>query len=69
MPDETPLLSYGEAASFLNLPLGTMYALVSQRRIPHVRLGRRLVRFHRRDLELWLTSNRVGAVDQLSEGA
>ncbi len=39
------ILSYDDAAEFLGICKGTLYALVSQRRIPHVRIGPRLVRF------------------------
>ena len=54
-------LSYKEAAIFLNLPLGTLYALVSQKRIPHVRLGNRLVRFQKSQLQEWLLMKSVQA--------
>ena len=30
-----PLWSYQEAAAFLGLKLGTLYGMVSQRRVPH----------------------------------
>jgi excisionase family DNA binding protein len=53
------LLTYDQAARSLNIKLGTLYALVAQNRVPHVRLGRRLVRFSRSDLEGWLRQHRV----------
>jgi len=53
------MISYKEAAEILGLPLGTVYSLVCQRRIPHHRLGPRLVRFQREDLEQWLMERRV----------
>lgn len=56
------LLTYAEASNHLNLKLGTLYALVSQGRVPHVRLGRRLVRFFRSDLDAWLRENTVTPV-------
>ena len=43
--DPTGLLSYSAAAAYLSLPVGTVYALVNQKRIPHIRLSGRLVRF------------------------
>lgn len=52
-------LNYREAAAVLRVPLGTMYALVSQKRIPHVRLSRRLVRFDRSELESWINAHAV----------
>lgn len=60
-PSEDPLLTYEVASRRLGVPLGTMYALVHAGRIPHVRLGKRLVRFRRADLERWLESNSVPA--------
>lgn len=57
MDDE--LLTYDQAAKLVNLKLGTLYALVSQKRVPHVRLGRRLVRFSRSELTAWLQQHAV----------
>ncbi len=51
---EDDLLTYLEASKFLSLKVGTLYALVSQKRVPHVRLGRRLVRFSRAALTMWV---------------
>ena len=56
------LLTYQDAAKFLNLRLGTLYALVSEGRVPHLRLGRRLVRFERAQLEAWLLQRAVAPV-------
>jgi len=50
MTDDDQLLTYADAARLLNLRLGTLYALVSRKEIPHVRLGKRLVRFSRNAL-------------------
>lgn len=54
-----PLLTYAQAAAILGLRLGTLYQLVHERRIPHVRLGRRLVRFDPSTLALWIDAGRV----------
>ena len=53
------LMTYDEARKLLKLKPGTLYALVSQKRIPHLRLGRRLVRFERGELEAWLRQRAV----------
>jgi len=53
------LVTYAEASKILNLKLGTLYALVAQHRVPHVRLGRRLVRFSRDELQAWVLSHAV----------
>ena len=62
MTEEESLLCYRHAAKVLGLPLGTLYSLVSQRRIPHIRLGPRLVRFRQHDLRVWIAANRVGVL-------
>jgi excisionase family DNA binding protein len=53
------LLTYAQAARFLNVRLGTLYALVSRKEIPHVRLGKRLVRFSRPALILLVADRSV----------
>ena len=53
------LINYRDAAKQLGLPLGTLYAMVHQNRIPHIRLGRRLVRFDPRQLEEFIDAHRV----------
>ena len=57
-----PLLGYKDAANELGLPIGTLYSLVSRRCIPHVRLGRRLVRFDQAQLAAWVAKHRVEAI-------
>ncbi len=59
------MITYTAAAQLLGVPIGTVYAWVSQRRIPHVRLGPRLVRFQRGALERWLEERQVAALDSL----
>ena len=56
---DKPLITYQEAARILGLPRGTLYALVHQNRIPHVRLGRRLVRFDPQQLKDFVDAHRV----------
>jgi excisionase family DNA binding protein len=56
-------LTYNEAAQFLGVPVGTVYSMVSHRRLPHIRLGKRLVRFPRHELEAWVAARRVEAVE------
>ncbi len=57
------MMSYDDAAKYLRMQKGTLYCMVSRRRIPHVRLGPRLVRFRRADLEAWLEARSVGCRD------
>jgi excisionase family DNA binding protein len=54
--DEDRLLTVAEAARFLNLATGSLYHLISQHRVPVVRISSRCVRFSRRALTEWLAS-------------
>ena len=56
---EDELLTYKAAAAWLGLKPGTIYSMVSRREIPHVRLGKRLVRFSRAELDAWLRARSV----------
>ena len=47
-------LDYSEAAALLGVPKGTLYALVHQNRVPHIRLGKRFVRFDEDRLRAWM---------------
>ncbi len=57
---DSRLLTYAEAAKLLNVRKGTLYAWVHERRIPHLRLSSRLVRFDEATLRAWLAKRRVG---------
>ena len=50
------LWSVVEAARFLNLSTGTMYHLVSERRVPVIKLSARCIRFRRSELESWIAT-------------
>lgn len=52
------LVTYPRAAARIGTTPGTLRALVSRGRIPHFRLGPRMVRFSLRDLDAWIESNR-----------
>ncbi|MGQ0506758.1 MAG: helix-turn-helix domain-containing protein [Myxococcaceae bacterium] len=53
------MLNYPDAARLLGVCVGTLYCWVHERRIPHVRLGPRLVRFRRAELDGWLAERHV----------
>lgn len=64
MPD-TPtltesLMTADQAARLLHVPRSTLYELVRSRGLPHVRIGRRGLRFTREDLARWVGENSVG---------
>jgi excisionase family DNA binding protein len=51
---ERLLLNIKEVAALTGLAVGSIYHLVSQKRIPVVRLSARCIRFRRSDLEKWI---------------
>ena len=53
------LWNYDRAAEMLGLAKGTLYAMVHQNRVPHIRLGHRLVRFDPLELEKYVEAHRV----------
>jgi excisionase family DNA binding protein len=55
-----PLLDAREAAKLLHVPRSTLYELVRSRGLPHVRIGRRGLRFTHTDLARWVGENSVG---------
>lgn len=50
------LMTVSEAAEFLGLAVGTIYHMVSQKRLPCVRLSARCLRFRRSDLEEFIAN-------------
>ena len=52
-------LTYAQAADFLSVPLGTLYSWVHLRKVPHIRISARLVRFDRAELVAWMDERRV----------
>lgn len=53
---ETPV-GYGGAEKITGLPRPTLRWLVHEKRIPHVRVGPRLVLFHVSELRAWLEAH------------
>jgi len=57
-PLERRLLDIREVAAYTGLATKTLYTMVSQRRIPFVKLGR-LTKFDREELDRWITRQSV----------
>ena len=57
------LISIKEAADYTRLSVHTLYTMVSQRRIPFVKLGR-LVRFDITTLDKWIEDQTVMPIPQ-----
>ncbi len=63
--EEDRLLTAGEAARLLNLKnVGTIYHMVSQKRIPVVKLSARCIRFRRLALMEWVEHRSQSADDR-----
>ena len=52
------LLDIQEVATYTGLSVHTLYTMVSQRRIPFVKMGR-LTKFDREDIDKWIASHAV----------
>ena len=52
-------ISYSEVSKLTSIPLGTLYSYVYKNKIPHYRIGKRLVRFSRREILEWLQESQV----------
>lgn len=61
-PPVSRYLNYTQAAAYLAMPVGTLRSLVSHRKIPHARMGPRLVRFELADLDAWIAAHKQCAV-------
>lgn len=53
------LIGYQDAAEIIGVPIGTLYAWVSENKIPHKRLGKRLVRFSTDEIKAWISKHSV----------
>jgi excisionase family DNA binding protein len=52
------LLDIQQVATYTGLSVHTLYTMVSQRRIPFVKLGR-LTKFDREEIDKWIASHSV----------
>lgn len=53
------LLTYSQLAEITGLSKGTLYSMVANGEVPHVRLGKRFVRFTEEAVQAWLASRAV----------
>lgn len=65
--DDKPL-NIDEAADFLDIPKNTLYSYTSARKIPHKKMGRKII-FFKSELRAWLEEGKKKTRTQLeSEG-
>jgi excisionase family DNA binding protein len=53
------LLTKKQVAEMLGIKESTLYAWVHQNRIPHLKIGKRLLRFREKDIIAWLSDMEV----------
>lgn len=56
------LLTYAQASELLGVPPEQLHTWIHRKHIPHLRLGRRLVRFDTAALVEWMEASRVPLV-------
>lgn len=54
MSIQDTLIGYAEASRLLGVPVATLYNWVSLKRIPHIRISKRMVRFDPERLRQWI---------------
>lgn len=54
------LMKITEAAQFLAVSPNSLYHMVSQGRVPCIRLSNRCLRFRKSDLEAWIATKKSG---------
>lgn len=64
-PPEKTILTISEAGELTNLAKQTLYAMTSQRLIPHFKRGKRVL-FRRDELEQWMTENRRQTIQEIN---
>ncbi|MDA8171194.1 MAG: helix-turn-helix domain-containing protein [Nitrospiraceae bacterium] len=55
------LLNIDEVAEYLGVTKATIYSWTSQKKIPHIKLTKRLLRFREKDIMDWLAQKSVDA--------
>ncbi|MBK8274953.1 MAG: helix-turn-helix domain-containing protein [Nitrospira sp.] len=58
LPITPRLLDIQQVAVYVGLSVHTVYKFVSQRKIPHVKIGK-LVKFDRQEIDRWITAHSV----------
>jgi excisionase family DNA binding protein len=53
------ILTVSETAAYLRLSKAQVYVLISQRKLPHIRLGQKRIVVRREHLEEWLRTQTV----------
>lgn len=57
--DDEKLMTVKEVAKVFSLGEPVIYQLIREKRIPHIRLGRRFIRFKCKDVKQWIESKKI----------
>jgi excisionase family DNA binding protein len=63
------VLTFDEAAIFLNFSKSNLYKLTSTSKIPHYKPNGKRIYFNTEELEIWLLSNRIKTDNEIEEEA
>lgn len=58
---ELKLLTYKDLSQMLNIPMGSLYSMVSRKEIPFIRLTNRTIRFKEEEILKWIDSKHMKA--------
>lgn len=56
---KSTMIGYSGVRALLGCPIGTIYSLVSKKKIPHYRMGPRHVLFNTQEVNSWLDQHKV----------
>jgi len=57
------LMTIDELSKYLSIPKGSLYNMVNEGKIPHLKVGKR-VRFCKREIDEWLEAQKIRAVER-----
>jgi excisionase family DNA binding protein len=57
MADSNGYLTLGEAAKIINVSRSLVYRMVEEGEIPCFRVRKRMIRFHRKDIDKWMNAH------------
>ena len=56
---QSPHMTYQDASLYLGVAVPTLQSWVCRKQVPHIRLGKRMVRFQKEALDTWLRERSV----------
>ena len=59
MEQKDKYVGYKTASQLIQVPMGTLYGLVSKKQIPHYRISKRMVLFSLEEIQQWIKGHRI----------